>query len=708
MYIWQPRMKSHLNILQTTFGYREFLPLQKEVIEYILSGKDALVILPTGGGKSLCFQIPALCLEGLTVVISPLIALMEDQVAALREQGVVAACMHSGVSQEEKRDTVRQMEAGALKLLYMAPESFFQERFFSFVSNIKISLFAIDEAHCISVWGNDFRPEYTKLSILKREFSHAPIIALTATADKATQQDIVNQLGMDDRLFLGSFERPNLTIKASPGQDRFGQILRFLFPYKNASGIIYCLSRKGVEGMAAKLNAAGYNAAYYHAGMDALSRNRVQTRFQNDEIRIVCATIAFGMGIDKSNVRFVIHFNMPKNIEGYYQEIGRAGRDGLDAECLLFYSWADKVRLQSFIDDSEGNETFKRVQTEKLDRMWECATASSCRTNLILNYFGEYREKGCGHCDNCLFPPEVFDGTIIAQKALSAVLRTGEQVGVNLLIDILRGSGRQDVVASGFNRIKTYGAGRDVPYLDWKNYITQMLNQGLLAIDYVNGSVLRSTPLSTAVLRGNRKVSLVKFVKGNTKLKKVSKTQLIQDELFEKLRQWRLTTAKSRGIPAYAVFNDATLKEIVVMKPLVADDLLMIDGIGEKKKEDYGEHILEVIRDYIANQNHTKQVKGQTYITTLNMLHEGKSPEDIASERGLHLNTIFGHIGVLIERGEDIDIDGYVSKDDVQKIKAQWIALGKPTELRSVYEALDEQYPYYKIRLSLAWYKKHG
>ncbi|MCL4121923.1 UNVERIFIED_CONTAM: hypothetical protein GTU68_014119 [Idotea baltica] len=684
--------------------------MQENIINHVLAKQDTLTILPTGGGKSLCFQIPALCLPGLTVVISPLIALMHDQVTALKELGVHAASIHSNVSPDEKRQIVASINDGTLKMLYMAPESLLQERFFTYISSINVSLFAVDEAHCISVWGNDFRPEYTKLEILKKQFPETPIIALTATADVATQQDIKDKLGIPDcRKFLGSFERPNLKIKASPGQDRFGQILRFLFPYKNETGIIYCLSKKGTETLAKKLNSSGYNAAYYHAGMDSFSRNRVQARFQNDEIKIVCATIAFGMGIDKSNVRFVIHFNLPKNIEGYYQEIGRAGRDGLPAECLLFYSWADKMRLQSFIDDGGGAETFKRVQTEKLSRMWESASAYNCRTNLILNYFGEYRNMKCGHCDNCLKPPQVFDGTLIAQKALSAILRTNEQVRVNMLVDILRGSGKQELRTLGYDQIKTFGAGRDLPFIDWKEYITQLLNQGLITIDYVNGSVLKCTPLSMDVLKGSATVQLVKFEKDSKKVKRVSKTQLVTDELFEKLRQWRLTTAKSRGVPAYAVFNDATLKEIVDMKPLVSDDLLMIDGIGEKKKEDYGEHILEVIREYLMTQNHKKTIKGKTYIETLKYLNEGLSPAEIATKRNIQELTVYSHIGTLYEKGEPtIDLDKYSKLDERQTIAAKWLALEQPKDLKVVHEAFDGKYAYVAIRLAMSWAKREA
>lgn len=694
-------------ILEKVFGFHNFRPMQEEIISEVLQSHDVLTILPTGGGKSLCFQVPALCLDGLTVVVSPLIALMHDQVSALRASGVAAATLHSNIDTAEKQQISLDISQGHLKLLYMSPESLIQDRFFDFLSQQKVSLFAVDEAHCISVWGNDFRPEYTKLGILKERFPHVPIIALTATADIATQQDIVERLGIPNaKKFLGSFERPNLHITAAPGQDRIGQLLQFLRPYRKESGIIYCLSKKSTESLADKLKAAGYDAAYYHAGMDSFSRNRVQERFQNDEIRIVCATIAFGMGIDKSNVRFVVHYNLPKNIEGYYQEIGRAGRDGLSAECLLFYNWGDKMQLQSFIDGGNGDETHKRVQTEKLDRMWESAAAASCRTNLILNYFGEYTNHNCGHCDNCVQPPTVVDGTILAQKALSALYRTQERVGINMLIDILRGSGRQELRALGYDQIKTFGVGRDLGYLDWKSYITQLLHQGLMTIDYKEGSLLRLTPLSAAVLKGETSVQLAKFEQYPDPKPKVSKTQEVVNELFEILRNWRATTAKARGVPAYVIFSDATLHDIVAKKPLVLDDLLLVDGIGEKKKDDFGGHIIEVIRTYVQSQNHTK-VKGQTYLETLELLKQGMTPAEVAIQRNLKEVTIYSHIAALYERGEDtIDMNAYISVNDRNEIIAQWKDLGQPVELKPIHEALNERFPYGMIRMALAWAHK--
>jgi ATP-dependent DNA helicase RecQ len=400
-------------ILKNTFGYNQFRNQQEEIIKSVLDGEDALVIMPTGGGKSLCYQIPALASEGIAVIISPLIALMNDQVSAMKLLNIKAATLHSNIDSQTSNETYNAIENGSLKMLYLSPEKILSSGFLLFLKQQKISLFAIDEAHCVSVWGNDFRPEYVKLSILKDEFPSIPTIALTATADNSTQKDIIKQLKLkNEEPFLSSFERHNIKLSSKAGVKRIEQIIYFLREKQNEAGIIYCLSRKSTESVASKLQMKGHKAEASHAGLDAKTRQRVQEDFQNDKIDIVCATIAFGMGIDKPNIRFVIHYNMPKNIEGYYQEIGRAGRDGEPAEALLFYSWADNLNLQKFIDESNAEETFKKVQAAKLERMWEFATALSCRTNMILNYFGEFKSNQCDHCDNCAHPPKLFDGTV--------------------------------------------------------------------------------------------------------------------------------------------------------------------------------------------------------------------------------------------------------------------------------------------------------
>ncbi len=585
--------------LLEVYGYHTFRAGQEEIVDSLMEGRDNLVIMPTGGGKSLCYQLPAMLLPHLTIVISPLIALMEDQVAALLQLGAKAGTLHSGKSYEEKMVIESAINEGSLKMLYIAPETMLQERMISYLKDKKISLIAIDEAHCVSVWGNDFRPEYTALKKLKEVFPGTPWVALTATADKATQDEMLNKLGLENpNITLSSFERENITITCLPGQKRVDQIKRFILTKEGQSGIVYCLSRKSTEKMSAKLTEIGIKAAYYHAGMDALSRSRIQERFQNDEIDVICATIAFGMGIDKSNVRYVIHFNLPKNVESYYQEIGRAGRDGLPSEALLFYSWADVMQLRRFIDEGEAAAEFKKVQHSKLDRIWDLVSSFSCRTNFILNYFGEYRSKTCKHCDNCLQPPESFDGKVIAQKALSAIARCNQSASLSQIMDVLKGSYKEDIRALGFTEVKTFGAGRDLSYPEWREYITQLVNLGLVSIDYTMNSHLNLTPLSKEVLTGDVPVSLFAFQKKKAAPVKIKKVIDLEDDLFEILRKWRAGQARKQGIPAYTILHDKTLKELSSVKPTRIELLTEIDGIGKAKKEKYGAAIVEMIANY--------------------------------------------------------------------------------------------------------------
>jgi ATP-dependent DNA helicase RecQ len=589
------------SLLKDIFGYSQFRGQQKEIIVSVIAGKDALVIMPTGGGKSLCYQIPALINEGLTVVVSPLIALMNDQVAAMKQLDIAAAAIHSNIDIGVSSEIFAAIERKEMKLLYVSPEKLLSDGFLSYIKRQAISLFAIDEAHCVSVWGNDFRPEYVKLSVLKDEFPDVPTIALTATADHATQNDIIKQLRLkNDKPFLASFERPNISTESKSGLKRAEQILYFLRERPNGAGIVYCLSRKSTERMADKLAANGYNAKAYHAGLDANTRQAVQRDFQNDTVQIVCATIAFGMGIDKPNIRWVIHYNMPKNIEGYYQEIGRGGRDGEPADALLFYSWADYLNLQKFIDESDAQKTFKEVQRAKLERMWQFATALSCRTNLVLNYFGEYRNSKCNHCDNCNRPREMFDGTMYAQMALSGILRTKEEVGISLLIDILRGSYKQDIQQKGYQHLKTYGVGRDIPFSHWRHYITQLINQGIIAIDFTDFSRLKSTPLSMGVLQGGTKVELAKYIAPEQKKKVVipkmqADLSQLDVSLLDNLKVWRRTTAQAQKVPAYLIMHDRTLKQIAALKPDSDAKLLSVDGIGKAKLDKYGAAIMELV-----------------------------------------------------------------------------------------------------------------
>lgn len=597
-------MKTAQSVLLDVFGYHAFRGQQEEIIQYAMDGHDCLVIMPTGGGKSLCFQIPALLTDGLTLVISPLIALMDDQVQALQQNGLTAAALHSNLSQEETRQLEDDLISGNIKLLYISPERLMSENTQQLLGSIKISRVAVDEAHCVSIWGNDFRPEYVKISYLRDRFPLVPFMALTATADKATQKDIIERLHLKNaKTFLSSFERTNLFIENKPGLKRMESILSFVTRKSGQAGIIYCLSKKSTETTAAKLKSKGFKVDYYHAGRSAEDRKRVQSEFQNDDIHIICATIAFGMGIDKSNIRWVIHFNMPKNIEAYYQEIGRAGRDGDDSSTLMFYSWADYIQLKQFIDTGNAHQTFKQVQTSKLDRMWEFASGHACRTNMILSYFGEYRNEGCGHCDNCKSPPKHFDGTRLAQKALSAIIRSKENCSINLLIDVLRGSNKQEIKDLGLDQIKTFGAGRELPPMDWRQYITQMINQGIIMIDYADQGKLKVTPLSQAVLKAEVMVDLVKFkLKTKDEPKKtIVKREMIDYDgaLFLALKTWRTKKAQSRKVPPYIILHDSVIKGISASKPMSPEELLDVEGVGRYKVEQFGQQILDIVAEHL-------------------------------------------------------------------------------------------------------------
>jgi ATP-dependent DNA helicase RecQ len=590
-------------ILKTTFGYDTFRDNQEEVITHTLNGKDALVIMPTGGGKSICYQIPALASKGLTLVVSPLIALMNDQVMNLEQVGVAAASLHSNLSPEESQNVERRLNSGEIKLLYMSPERINNEATQRYLKTLDINLIAIDEAHCVSVWGNDFRPDYVELAKLRPIFPRAAFIALTATADQATQDDICNQLKLiNPKVFLSSFERKNITTYAHPSLKRLDKIASILRDYTEECGIVYCLSRKDTEKVSAKLNMMGLNTAHYHAGLDAEKRYKVQRDFQNDEIKIIVATIAFGMGIDKPNIRFVIHYNMPKNLEAYYQEIGRAGRDGIESVAHMFASWGDFIMLKRFVDDGEAKPEFKKVQLAKLERMWEYASTSDCRTNSVLAYFGEYKKENCGHCDNCLNPPFKRNGTIPAQKILSAILRCDQSIGIELLIDVLRGSQKQEIRDRGLDKVKTFGVGRDTSRLIWKDYIIQLLNKGIISINYSQYSTLKWTPLSNDVLKGEKQIQLSEFVPTEKKVKVPKKSSLalnVDTSLLGKLKTWRLEQARHRSVPAYVILTNKALEEIASAKPTNNMELIEINGVGTAKLNLYGEAIIKLVKEEI-------------------------------------------------------------------------------------------------------------
>jgi ATP-dependent DNA helicase RecQ len=698
--------KVKYDILKEVWGYSTFRQPQKEVIDQLLLGKDCLVIMPTGGGKSLCYQLPALLLDGLTVVISPLIALMNDQVAALEIAGIDVAAYHSNMSREEQHEVEKKLELGNIKLLYISPERANSAGFHDFLARFDVRLFAIDEAHCVSIWGNDFRPDYVTLHALRDKFIKVPFIALTATADAVTQDDICQQLHLKEpQVFVSSFERPNIYTESKPAAQKYRQVLEFINKVPEQFGIIYCLSRKETEKLSAKLSLAGYNCAYYHAGMSAEDRLHIQKEFQDDKLHFICATIAFGMGIDKSNIQWIIHYSMPKTLEGYYQEIGRAGRDGAQAKSLLLYSWGDYLMLKGFIDNSPANENFKIVQYAKLDRMWEFASAYECRTNVILNYFGEFRERPCGHCDNCLFPPKRIDATHTAQKALSAVIRCKESVGINLLIDVLRGSNKTEVREAGFDRIKTFGAGRDISFFQWKIYITQLINQGLLRIDYADGFKLKTTPLSRGVLFEDRKVQLTDLTHSELVFeqpKKVKKTEVLKDGLIAMLKDWRYEQSKIKQVPAYVIFSDKTIENIAEAKPMHLEDLISIDGIGKVKLDLYGADIIAIVQSYLMNQDISRNIKGKTYLETLQMYNQGEKVEEIAHRRQLSPFTIYSHLAYLYAKGESIDIMEYITEDDINRVRAAWVSINKDETLGKLAELLENSLELYKIKLALA------
>jgi ATP-dependent DNA helicase RecQ len=695
--------------LRTVFGFDTFREHQEEIIRHVLDGGHSLVIMPTGGGKSVCYQLPALLKEGFALVISPLISLMNDQVRSLRTNGIASGALHSGTSGEESRQIHHQIHSGELKILYVSPERAVSPKFLEFIIPQKISLIAIDEAHCVSIWGNDFRPEYAQLPSLTQHFPDTAVLALTATADRATQEDIRQQLKLKNpRTFLSSFERPNIHLTVKPGIQRIEQIRDFIKQRPGEPGIIYCLARKTTESIAETLQRFGYKAAAYHAEIDNHTRKKVQEDFQFDRLQIVCATIAFGMGIDKPNIRWIIHYNLPKNIENYYQEIGRSGRDGQLATAMMFYSFRDVGVYKEFIEQSDANETFKRVQLEKLERIWEYSQATNCRTNVILNYFGEYRSAGCGHCDHCLHPLQGFDGTRLAQMALSACKRCNESVGVNMLVDVLRGSGRKEIFEKNFNRIRTYGAGKDIPWKDWMHYITQMINQGLLEIDYIDHSVLKCTPLSDAVLFDGKIVTLHRQAEELEEpvVKPKSKKVKFNEELIGRLEDLCKQIGREEGIPQYAIFPKGTLKEMAEVRPVTVDELSKLTGVGDYKSKKYGQVFVDAIRGFLTEQNIIKKPKGATYIETLNLFRQGLSLEQIAQKREMALSTITTHLARLYEKGEEIDLLQFLLPDDLIITRQGWRASGFSEQVSKVKEQVGDSIDYTRLHLALAILRK--
>ncbi|HEY0978965.1 MAG TPA: DNA helicase RecQ [Flavobacteriales bacterium] len=591
-----------LDLLERHFGYKSFRPKQQEVIDHVLSGGDAVVLMPTGGGKSLCYQIPALALDGLAVVISPLIALMKDQVQALQSNGIAAAFLNSSIAFNEERLIHQRLRKGEVKLLYLAPERLFQQGMLEFLEELEVSLFAIDEAHCISSWGHSFRPEYKRLDILKQRFPELPVIALTATADKAVRSDIAQHLGLrNSRTFLSSFDRPNLSLAVLPGQDRWAAIQRIMARHAGHCGIIYCNSRAATELLAGKLQGIGVKAAFYHAKMDPLERDRVQDEFIQGQVQVICATIAFGMGIDKGDVRFVVHYNMPGTLEGYYQEIGRAGRDGAPAETILFYSYADVQTHMHFMEEVP-DPAYKAILGAKLDRMKEYAEAQVCRRTVLLSYFSEEKTEPCGNCDVCKDPPKYFDGTVLAQKSLSALFRCHQRIGLGLLVDVLKGTHSPEVQQRGLAQVKTFGAGADVSAFSWTLFLQQFIQQGLLEIDYKDHYHLKITPLGDRVLKGEHNVRLVTPDTIKERQERAKKTVVPRPDvlpadagLLNALKALRRTIAAEIGKPAFVVFSDATLIDMAAKKPRTLHAFRLVSGVGDHKARLYAERFIHVI-----------------------------------------------------------------------------------------------------------------
>lgn len=642
-------------ILKSVYGYDSFRPLQKDVIDYVISGHDALVLMPTGGGKSVCYQIPALMLEGVAIVVSPLISLMKDQVDALQANGIAAEAMNSNNDEYANRTIRERCQRGEIKILYISPERLMGE--ISWLQQYAhVSMFAIDEAHCVSHWGHDFRPEYMQLGTLKDSFPHIPILALTATADKVTKADILEQLHLSEpRVFISSFDRPNLSLdvrKAYRKRERIRSILEVIARHTNESGIIYCLSRKGTEEMAAELKKYGISVGVYHAGLSAQERTQVQDDFINDRVNVICATIAFGMGIDKSNIRFIIHNNLPKSIESFYQEIGRGGRDGLPTETILFYNLQDLITLRKFAEESGQRD----INIEKLSRMQEYAESQVCRRRILLNYFGETSDCSCGNCDVCKNPPQHFDGTIIVQKALSAIRRAEEQAGFTLVTDILKGCLSPVVVAKGFDKLKTFGAGRDITAGDWHAYLLQMLQRGYIEIAYNEDSHIKVTSLGKDVLFGRKQAELAVIEREDFRVTKRKRQVQLSDsstqmqtedqQLFEKLRELRRTIANEIKKPAYIVLSDKSLQSLAMVKPTNLFLFGNCFGIGEHKKNQFGERFVDMICNHLGVERSSEPLESAEILPSFDAIelpieenHSDKELSYMDKQKRLHANA---------------------------------------------------------------------
>jgi ATP-dependent DNA helicase RecQ len=711
-----------IQALHKYFGYTEFRHEQEAIIKQLLNGGDALVLMPTGGGKSLCYQLPAVLLPGLTIVISPLIALMKDQVDSLNINGIPAAFINSSQSSGEQQNIINRLKAGQIKLLYLAPERLFssESRLVNFLKSLPVSLIAIDEAHCISHWGHDFRPEYLMLSQFKTEFPAIPVIALTATADKLTRQDIQDKLALQNpAVFISSFNRPNISYTVAPKKSSYQQLLEFLSARKDDSGIIYCLSRASTEDLAANLRDEGFTAEAYHAGLDNDTKARNQERFLRDEVKLMVATIAFGMGINKSNVRYVVHYDLPKNIEGYYQETGRAGRDGLPSEALLFFSTGDAFKLQRFAK-VDGNVEQSRIMLKKLDDMVKYCQLQTCRRQYLMHYFNEPFPDHCGSCDVCLTEFKKFDGTVLAQKALSAVVRLNQRFGTTYAIEFLRGS-KSEKIREEHKQLKTYGIGADVSKADWQRYFTQLINQGYLQVTDDQYPILKLTDTSDVILKGQQKVEFI--LAEETIAAAEIQTPAYEGGLLQDLKTIRFNLAMNENVPAYIILSDATLLEMATYLPLTANELSSISGFGEVKLKRYGEAFLNAINAYcqqhgLSSQISSKRAKptsrsktssrsssaGNSQRESFELYRSGKSVAEIAAQRSLSPTTIESHLCSFIQTGE-MDVAEMVPQHKMQPIQNAAESYGTD-RLAPLKEILGADYSYAEIKAVISWLKR--
>ncbi|VVB94284.1 putative ATP-dependent RNA helicase [uncultured archaeon] len=701
------------NLLSRYFGYSEFRLLQKDIILDVLKGNDVLVLMPTGGGKSLCYQYPSILFKGLTIVISPLISLMKNQVDSMRMNGIAAEFINSSLNYEDIIKIKSALLQNKVRLLYIAPERFTIPSFLSFLKGLKINLFAIDEAHCISEWGHDFRPEYRQLKQIRQCFPDVPIIALTATATTKVREDIINQLAISDcRRYLASFNRENLVYSVKPKQDAFRQIVDFLRTKSGESGIIYCYSRKNVETIAEGLKSAGFRALPYHAGLSSNVRSQNQEKFIKDDIEVLVATIAFGMGIDKPNIRFVIHHDLPKNLEAYYQETGRAGRDGLKSDCILFYSYGDRQKIEYFINQM-SNEKERQIAQNKLNDIINFSETTLCRRKLLLGYFGEdFKENNCRGCDNCLLPKEEIEATGEIMTILSCVDEMGERFGINYVIDVLIGGKSSRLLNNGHASLRSYGSGKTLPKKMWHGFIRELIQRGYLNLEG-EYPVLKLSQKSRDVLSGSKggmKNEKIYLVKPHIIEKPVKIEQDIADAgLFEKLRALRKTLADAEDQPPYMIFNDATLKQMAARRPCKPEDFRKMTGVGDKKLERYGGIFMGEIRRFCEKHDlygHPVKKQSSEYVT-LEMLDQGMDLDEITLKRNLSLNTIYGHIEKLILSGENIEIERLIKKDKIEKIISSILELGGEA-MKPIKERLGDNYSYGEIRLVRARMRKKG